>query len=66
MAGLDGDRRRGGAEVAKPPMGLGVYEGRPAVDKPGAEPRRVGNKKGHGHPSGLLGSDGSRNLNCTT
>lgn len=29
-------------------MGLGVYEGRPVVDKPGAEPRGVGKRKGLG------------------
>lgn len=63
MAGLDGDRRRGETKVAKPPMGLGVYEGRPAVDKPGAE---WGIKRGMAAPSDLLGSDGPRNLNCTT
>lgn len=40
----------GGTKIAKPPMGLGVYEGRPVVDKPGAEPRGVGKRKGLGCP----------------
>lgn len=31
-------------------MGLGVYEGRPAGDRPGAEPKRVGKEKGLGRP----------------
>lgn len=39
-----------GTKVAKTPMGLGVYEGRPAVDRSGAEPKRVGKEKGLGRP----------------
>ena len=56
----------GEQKITKAPMGLGVYEGRAVVDKPGAEPNPVGKKGGQDRLSDCLGSEGRRNLNCTT